>query len=289
MFDFRYHALSLAAVIIALAVGLLLGVAIGDANLVSNAEKRVVDSLHGDLNGARNDAAQVRAELGFRSGYEHSVYPELVAGTLRGKRIGLVFLGRPSNQVSGLVRAALDPTTGAKIVLVAVMRDPIDAAKLAAAASPSRYGALAADPTLMGPFGTRIGVQLVTGGRFISRIEPALFSSYNGVLERLDGIVLVRAAGAVAAGAQHANDQFENGLANGLGSTGVPVVGVETSTTNPSQISWYSQHNLSSVDDLDDIAGSTALVDALAGAHGAFGRKSSATALLPPTTATRRP
>ena len=35
MFDVRYHALSLAAIFIALVVGLLLGVAIGDKELVS--------------------------------------------------------------------------------------------------------------------------------------------------------------------------------------------------------------------------------------------------------------
>jgi hypothetical protein len=37
MFDYRYHALSLAAVLFALALGVLIGVAIGDSNLVSSA------------------------------------------------------------------------------------------------------------------------------------------------------------------------------------------------------------------------------------------------------------
>ncbi len=40
MFDYRYHALSLAAVLFALAVGVLIGVAIGDSNLVSSAKRR---------------------------------------------------------------------------------------------------------------------------------------------------------------------------------------------------------------------------------------------------------
>ena len=41
MFDVRYHALSLAAIFIALVVGLLLGVAIGDKELVSSARNDV--------------------------------------------------------------------------------------------------------------------------------------------------------------------------------------------------------------------------------------------------------
>jgi len=39
MFDFRYHALSLVSVFLALVLGLLLGVAIGDRGLVSSAER----------------------------------------------------------------------------------------------------------------------------------------------------------------------------------------------------------------------------------------------------------
>ncbi len=282
MFDFRYHALSLAAVLIALAVGLLLGVAIGDANLVSNAEKRVVDSLRGDLNRARGDASNVRGELGFRATYESTVYPQLVAGALKSKRIGMIFLGAPSNQLSALARAAIEPA-GAQIVLVGAVRDPADAAGLAAAVpSSSRYAALGADPSLMSPFGLRIGLQLVHGGQLLTQVQRPLFSTYNGAIERLDGIVLVRSPGSVDPAAQAANDQFENGLANGLAASGVPVVGVETSAANPSQVPWYTQKSFSSVDDLEDIAGSTALVDALAGAHGAFGRKPTATSILPP-------
>jgi hypothetical protein len=61
----------------------------------------------------------------------------------------------------------------------------------------------------------------------------------------------------------------------------VSVVGVETTSTNPSQIGWYKQQNLASVDDLDDLAGRTALIFALGGAKGTYGIKPSAQALLP--------
>ncbi len=288
MFDFRYHALSLAAVLIALAVGVLLGVAIGDANLVSNAEKKLRDSLRSELNDARADASRTHAQLGLRNDYERAVYPQLVAGLLKGKRIGVIFLGAPSNQLSSLIRNAVDPS-GGQIVLVAVIRDPVNAAALGAAASGTRYATLAGDPALMSAFGIRIGVQLVTGGRLLDRVQPALFSSYNGAIERLDGIVLIRAPGQADPATLATSTQFEGGLATGLVATGAPVVGVETTQANPSQVPWYTQKNFSSVDDLEDLAGSTALVESLAGAHGAFGRKSSATTLLPPLAAVKQP
>jgi hypothetical protein len=288
VFDFRYHALSLAAVLIALAVGLLLGVAIGDANLVSNAEKHIEQSLRGEINPARAQTARVQGQLGFRAQYEGAIYPQLVQGKLRGRRIGLIFLGQPSNQLSDLVRGALGPT-GAQIVLVGVIRDPADPTALGGRAAGTPYAGLGADPSLMGRFGVRMGVQLVSGGRLLTRVEPALFSSYNGAIERLDGLVLVRAPGSVDPSARSTNDAFENGLATGLGATGVPVVGVETSSTSPSQIPWYTQKSFASVDDLEDVAGSTALVYTLAGARGAFGQKPTAIAVLPPSAGNGHP
>ena len=60
MFDFRYHALSLVAVFLALVVGLLLGVAIGDQGLVSSAERDIRNSLRADVRDARAEADRLR-------------------------------------------------------------------------------------------------------------------------------------------------------------------------------------------------------------------------------------
>ncbi len=61
----------------------------------------------------------------------------------------------------------------------------------------------------------------------------------------------------------------------------MPTVGVELTSTEPSQVPWYQSQDISSVDDLDTIAGQAALIYALAGSHGTYGMKSSADSLLP--------
>jgi hypothetical protein len=76
-------------------------------------------------------------------------------------------------------------------------------------------------------------------------------------------------------------NSFEDGLMTGLGGNNGTVVGVETTDTKPSQVGWYRDHDMASVDDVDQLPGRAALVFALAGADGAFGTKSSADALLP--------
>ena len=63
--------------------------------------------------------------------------------------------------------------------------------------------------------------------------------------------------------------------------TRVPAVGIESTGTEPSSISFFQGNDLATVDDVDDTAGELSLVFALLGAEGSFGVKSSADRLLP--------
>ncbi len=281
MFDFRYHALSLAAVLLALAIGVLLGVAIGDSNLVSSAKSGIVAQLRRDVGGAQQQAGQLRDQLAQRTTFESDLYPIAVGNRLVGHNIGLIFLGSPSDQIDSLVRNALPPA-GAQLSMVGAIREPLDLQGLSDAALGTPYSGLALDPTLANRFGVRIGTQLVSGGQLITRVRDHLLSSFNGQLGGLEGVVLVHndPSGMSASDAQVVS-QFESGLAAGLARTHVPVVGVELTSTNPSQIPWFDSQDMASVDDLDDLSGQTALVLALAGAHGTYGTKPTAESLLP--------
>ena len=61
-----------------------------------------------------------------------------------------------------------------------------------------------------------------------------------------------------------ASAAFESGFA-AASSASAPLVGVELSSTEPSQIPWYQGKDISSVDDLDATAGQAALIYALTG------------------------
>jgi hypothetical protein len=282
VFDFRYHALSLVAVFLALAVGLLLGVAIGDSGLVSSAKQDIEDSLRGDGKASRAEAADLRAQLAQHDDYERQTFPDLVAGRLAGDQIGLVFLGDSDEQITDEVRDALEPA-GATLRWVGALREPPDVEQLADRAEGSPYAAMSIDPTLLSPFAHRIGVQLIQGGKLVMQERPALMQSFSGDLGVLDGIVVVRDPDRP----EESDDQkgttetLEDGIVSGMNRTDVPVVGVEELDTDPSQISWYRDRGLASVDSVDQLSGRAALVFTLAGADGAYGLKSSAEALLP--------
>jgi hypothetical protein len=76
-------------------------------------------------------------------------------------------------------------------------------------------------------------------------------------------------------------NRLEASLLNGITSTRTPAVGVETTTAEPSSVSFFHGNDLSSVDDVDLPAGRLATVFALLGAEGSFGVKGSANQLLP--------
>src|ERR1700755_1704302 len=97
MFDYRYHALSLAAVLFALALGVLIGVAIGDTNLVSSAKNGIVHNLDAEVCEARNQADHLQDPLTAEEAFAKNLYPLAVHELLNGRSIGLVFLGEPSD------------------------------------------------------------------------------------------------------------------------------------------------------------------------------------------------
>jgi hypothetical protein len=323
VFDFRYHALSLAAVLLALAVGVVIGVAIGDSNLVSSAKSGIVHDLSSEVSGAQHQAEQLRSQLSSEETFANDLYPIAVHGLLSARNVGLVFLGPPSNGINSFVREAVTQAGGDLATVIAV-REPLDLAGIARLAEGTRFAGLAPTPAeveaaeaqagegtastgtgttgtsggkgaprsaasgeLLEDFATIIGKQLVSGGaqvdrELISRVRPRLLSAFDGQLGRLDALVVMRGDPTTLTPEQaKASSQFETGLLDGVGKVGIPVVGVELSGTEPSQISWYQGKDLASVDDLDTTAGQAALVYALTGSHGAYGTKSTADSLLP--------
>jgi hypothetical protein len=281
MFDYRYHALSLAAVLFALAVGVLIGVAIGDSNLVSSAQDGIVRNLRSEVRESQHNLEQVGSRLHEEETLSADLWPLAVHGQLSGRSIGLVFLGGSSDQIDSLVRDGV-AEAGGNVKTVVAVREPLDMSGLATQASGTRYAALASEPSLAKPFGVRVGKQFVSGGQLLERVHTRLLSSYDGELGKLEGVVVVRnEPTGMTPEATKAVAEFESGLIAGVASEGVPAVGVELSGTEPSQVPWYKAEDLASVDDLETIAGRAALALALAGDHGAYGVKSTADALLP--------
>ena len=277
-FDFRYHALSLIAVLIALAVGLLLGVAIGDKGLVSNAENNLRASLRSQLHHYQDEVSTLNSQLGTATDTQKDLYSVAVRGQLQNERIGVIGLGAlPSSILTDTITALQG--SGGTLHSKSVVSLPLDLAALGSAATGTRYQNVANNPALVQELGRRIGIQLTDGGGLLQKVAgPLLTGDSNGQLDGMDAVVLYRDDPSnenLDDDQSSALNSFEQGLIAGLSVRGVPVVGVQESDTTPSQIDWYKQQSLSStVDDIDEITGQISLVYALAGVNGYYGTRS---------------
>jgi hypothetical protein len=276
----RYHATSLIAVFLALAVGILVGAEFG-GDALNGTRKNLENSLVGNLQDARGRVEDLNAEMGHADEFDERVYPVLTRDRLLGKRIALVAFGNLPGEITSAVEGALGPT-GAKLVGVGVVREPVDSISLAEELADTRFSELATEPEQLIEFGTGVGRQIVIGGTLPEFVRSQLFTHASGEFGALDGVIVVRSQPEGMGPVQRSTaNALETSMLKGVTATNVPTVGVESSTTEPSSISFFGANELATVDDVDTTAGELALVYALLGAEGNFGVKGSADRLLP--------
>jgi copper transport outer membrane protein MctB len=282
----RYHAASLAAVFLALAIGILLGVGLGD-NVVEDTTKQLEKSLTSDLADARSSADDLQAELNREREFSTAIFPALVDDLLLGDTVAVVALGSLPQELEGDIEFVVgdDSPTGARLGEVAVVREPPDLRALADAAPPaSPASGVRRDSDALSALARRAGISLVRGGPPFDRLQDALLTDVSGRPGGIDAVIVVRDRPSDLGNAKSdATDTLEEGLADGIQSAGgIPVVGIERSDSDGSQIGFYASQGLSTtVDSVDLTSGRLALAYALSGVEGDYGIKASAERLLP--------
>jgi hypothetical protein len=276
----RYHATSLIAVFIALAIGILIGAEFG-GDALTNTRRDLERSLVGNLQDARSQVNDLNGDLNKSNEFAQRVYPVLTRDELEGKRVAILALGGLPSDITGEVEDALAPT-GGRLVGVGVVREPVDVNGLAENLAKTRFADLRTNSDALTELGTGLGRQLVLGGTLPEVVRGNFFSRASGSFGGLDGLIVVRDQPEGMGPVQDAKtDEFEEALASGITATRVPAVGVETSTDDTSNVPFFQSNGMASVDDVDLTAGQLAMVFALLGADGSFGVKGSADQLLP--------
>jgi hypothetical protein len=279
----RYHAASLAAVFIALAMGILIGIGLAD-DVVSTVSQELEQSIKEERDQAEEEAAELRGQLETEQGFSEDAYPALVAGKLTGERFAVIELGDvPGDEVDDTADEAIDAaeTAGGELSMVASIELPPDLRALAAAAEVNPKQ-LRRDEGELERLGRRIGGQLAGGGELIDRVRPALVADADGSFEDVSRLIFVRNPPAgLGEDAQAAYDAFERGLIEGAAEGEADVVGVERISTDPTTLGTFSDLGVPTVDNIETPPGKVAMVYALDGASGDFGVKDAASGLVP--------
>ncbi|MGH3020903.1 MAG: copper transporter [Gaiellaceae bacterium] len=302
MFGLRYHVVSLAAVFVALAVGILLGVAI--SGKVTDAGEGLEEELLRDENSRLQedvDAARAAEEAATQRGEATEqllarAYPALMDGRLDGESVAVLFLGPTDGSLRAEVEGALaDADAGAPAHVIS-LEVPVDGADLGAALEGDELLAAYADEDAdFSDLGRELGRELVEDGDapLWSALSSRLVEERTGnVSEPVDSAVVVvtwmpppeeEELDEQAAADLEATTSLMDGLVGGLDAAGIPVVGVASSGAPPEVGELYRDQGISSVDDVDVQAGRLALALLLAGAEpGHYGLGDDTDGVIPP-------
>jgi hypothetical protein len=184
--DIRYHAISIAAVFLALGVGIIVGSSTNFFGITSilDRQNRVIDRLEGNYKDIRKEVHDTRVELNTTKQYtaslEDETIPRLLSGKLDGFRYGVIMVG-------GLPEGTSENS----------LLGPLKSAGAANAydlhVAPEKLTELADDNT--GDFVARFGKEILRGAAFGSKYTDPLMkdgSVISGGFEKpVDGIVFL--------------------------------------------------------------------------------------------------
>lgn len=264
MFDLRYHVTSLAAVFIALVIGILVGVALASHGLGQSERKSLEDDVRRAQN--RADTLQTQVDALAQSGdangrFVEDTYNALMAERLKGRRIAVLFVGSVNHALASDITAAIKDAGGSGPSRTYAVQVPIDAAALSKRLTGRPQLAKYADDGQLANLGKALGREFVRGN------ETPLWNALHDLIvqeatprfgarkQPADAVVVVRSADPQTGDTA----PFLKGLYSGLADAGVPSVGVSRSSDDFAAKNVFQDAQLSTVDDVDLNAGKLAL------------------------------
>lgn len=280
MFDFRYHIISLTAVFLALGVGIVLGTMVVEKGVVSEQQKALVSRIEKDFEALRSENRQAAARLELAEQFADEIVPMMVANKLTGQNVALVVTTSMTDEVGRGISETIQKA-GARVTSTTTIQSDVGLGDKEKAA---KIEALIAEAT---PAGGPLKARLLTEvAKDISTgQQPKLLQDLAGYGSlKLNGVYDVPVQAVVVIGGTDgkvAVDDIDAAFIKGVVAYNVPVVGVETSTVKNSYMNGYQGLGISTVDDIDLVAGRIALILVLSGQSGHYGIKPTAKQMLP--------
>ncbi|GAA4252655.1 copper transporter [Dactylosporangium darangshiense] len=308
MINFRYHVVSLAAVFLALAIGLVVGTAAANGPLAENLNDQV-NKITNEKQQLRDDLEQSRAELKKNADFATEVAPMLLTNKLNGKNVLLIKLdGSDSGDVGTATDgvASMLGTAGAKVAGTLTIKEKFTAASNSAtllqlaesSAPPGLSGALpnqangvdTSAALLAAVLVGKTGTPQVEGTRTVlSTYEASGFIGLDGDFKTpAEAVVIVAGAPATGKDAKDRNtaaltlaSRFD--LAGRVVVAGLSANGLVSSVRGDASIAKSISTVDNAVTAYGQVAAVMALVERLGGKTGHYGIGDGASSLLPKT------
>lgn len=283
MLTWRYHLLSLAAVFLALGLGVLVGISLSDNGAVTTGQDRLVEDIQQDVDGLRTQNSALERDKAVNLRFQDDSFPFVVGGHLQGKRVALVVSNKAGDDVQRKISSAIH-AAGAQVMSTTVLNarmDPVAvAAKLKADLKTEPQWASADEKSTPALLGTDLAREIGRGGaKALPLLQGIAVDSMAGNYELpVEWVVLVTRADDEQSPAY---SELEKYFLLDLKELGVMPAGCEPEDAPRSEIPLFLSVDVSSVDNIDTRIGQVSLVFVLGGEKGAFGVKPTADMLIP--------
>lgn len=289
--DMRYHIVSLVAVFLALAIGILIGAALLGNGTIVQEQRALIERLEADFEVIRQDQAQLqntlkeqKSLLDSDSQFYREVMPLLIKDLLPGRRIAIIrtgeaFTDRSFKDLTNSLRLA-----GAKVASVTTFMRTVDFADplqrqqtLSAFGLPAESRKDLAEEVFGG-----LAREIASGQGLVRLnylLDTAVIQTSGDFNHPVDAILIIGGSHDPLRSTARTVDLPMIGAFKRLG---VSIVAAEPLKAEASYMRDYRQRGVTTVDNLDTTPGQVALIFALAwGKQGNYGVKEGARSLLP--------
>jgi hypothetical protein len=284
LIDLRQQIITLVAVFLALAVGIVLGSSMLSGGSV---ERNLSSRLDKDFKQIRNENQQqsvtiteLRDKIRRQEQFDKTVAPVLVRGRLAKLAVAIVQTGDYPESVDHVKRILED--AGAQVCSTTVVYGGDDDADSRAALA---VQSIDGETGLRDPMGRALQIlanSLISGvnSKAVAELEAQGVIASTGDYSRpMKCIVLVGGSKESQSGEPNTIDSVLLDYLKAAGAS--DIVGVEPSDAVTSYIPTYRAEDISTIDNIDELMGQISLVCVLSGESGNFGVKATADNLFP--------
>jgi hypothetical protein len=291
--DIRYHIASLAAVFIALGIGILVGSLINGDDFLVRQQHHLITMLENDVRKIMVQKEDLVTQISslqnsneLMQKFVDIVSSGIVNDVLRDKIVSLMFVTCNIDEslvkgIEGLVKMA-GGSLGTVCSFGGVLDVSVDTQALYALLGLPAKSSDAEFTKVIREIGRG-----VTGGADLGLVTHMLENGFLTVSGdssiKPDVLILI----ANSSGRQYSSTKIDNALFEGARDCGVRVVAAEVSTAKQTYLAPYIQHAVSTVDNVETHFGRLALILVAAGVDGNFGVRKTVSAFFPDITALR--
>ncbi|MFZ5644080.1 MAG: copper transporter [Bacillota bacterium] len=280
--NLKYHIASLVAVFLAMGLGILIGSALPGDDVLAVHQQQLAGKLEAKMytlsqknNSLQSKVNLLETENNIKSQFENQVLPALVFQKLKGRSISIIATSG-NDMTEGLLKTLT--LAGAEVKSInllnfSAVRDEDELLKILNWPSEDKT-------KIIEKLSHEVSKSIVEGHtENIKKLEDENIVKVNGYYGvYLSDVILL--GGSHEKGNQKAR-KIDSSIAKYFKERGINVYGIEESGVFYSYMNEYQKMGLTTVDNIDTIAGQVALVYAISGKPGHYGIKPTAKRLLP--------